>query len=64
MGFLTTQQNLPPQTFVSADAVSWLMTHMEGGVPVEKAIEVGTTNLCYTLFFFLFLKKSVHNGKM
>ncbi|XP_017880905.1 GATOR complex protein DEPDC5 isoform X6 [Ceratina calcarata] len=40
VGFLTQHPSLPSQTFVSADAVQWLNNHIEGGVSVEKAINV------------------------
>lgn len=40
LGFLMSQPNLPPLTFVSADAVSWLMVHMEGVQSMDKAVQV------------------------
>lgn len=40
IGFLTMQQNLPSQTFVSADAVTWLINHMEGVIAIERGIQV------------------------
>lgn len=33
-------QNLPAYTFVAAEAVTWLITHMEGSLNVEKAVQV------------------------
>ncbi|XP_066249180.1 GATOR complex protein Iml1 isoform X1 [Euwallacea similis] len=38
--FINLSQNLPAYTFVSADAVSWLMTHMEGITTIEKGVQV------------------------
>ena len=38
VGFLTQHPSLPSQTFVSADAVQWLNSHIEGGVSVEVAV--------------------------
>ncbi|XP_058807766.1 GATOR complex protein Iml1 isoform X1 [Phymastichus coffea] len=40
VGFLTQHPSLPSQTFVSADAVQWLNSHIEGGVTVENAITI------------------------
>ncbi|XP_011300868.1 DEP domain-containing protein 5 isoform X8 [Fopius arisanus] len=40
VGFLTQHPSLPSQTFVSADAVQWLNNHLEGGVPVKKALKI------------------------
>ncbi|XP_016844784.1 GATOR complex protein Iml1 isoform X2 [Nasonia vitripennis] len=40
VGFLTQHPSLPSQTFVSADAVQWLNSHIEGGVTVEAAINI------------------------
>ncbi|XP_050506541.1 GATOR complex protein Iml1 isoform X1 [Diabrotica virgifera virgifera] len=38
--FINMQQNLPNFTFVSAEAVSWLMTHMEEVNNVEKGVQI------------------------
>ncbi|XP_057663602.1 GATOR complex protein Iml1 isoform X2 [Diorhabda carinulata] len=38
--FISVQQNLPNLTFVTADAVSWLMTHMEEVPSIEKGIQI------------------------
>lgn len=51
IGFLTTQHNLPSQTFVSADAVSWLINHMEGVIAVERGIQVCSLALQRRLFW-------------
>jgi hypothetical protein len=40
VGFLTQHPSLPSQTFVSADAVQWLNSHIEGGVSVEGAVNI------------------------
>lgn len=40
VGFIAAHENLPPLTFISADAVNWLMIHMEGISNIEKAIQV------------------------
>lgn len=40
VGFLTQHPSLPSQTFVSADAIQWLNNHMEGGVGVERGIDI------------------------
>lgn len=39
VGFLT-HPSLPSQTFVSADAIQWLNNHIEGGVEVERGIDI------------------------
>ncbi|CAH1099750.1 unnamed protein product [Psylliodes chrysocephalus] len=38
--FINMQQNMPNFTFVTADAINWLMNHMEGIATIEKAIQV------------------------
>lgn len=40
LSFINLQSNLPNFTFVTADAVNWLMTHMEGVTSVEKGVQV------------------------
>lgn len=40
VGFLTQHPSLPSQTFVSADAIQWLNNHMEGGVGIERGIDI------------------------
>lgn len=40
LSFINPQINLPNLSFVTADAVTWLMAHMEGVTTVEKAIQV------------------------
>ncbi|XP_074029674.1 GATOR complex protein Iml1 isoform X2 [Leptinotarsa decemlineata] len=37
--FINLQPNLPNTTFVTADAVNWLMTHVEGVTTLEKGIQ-------------------------
>ncbi|KAL1494319.1 hypothetical protein ABEB36_009934 [Hypothenemus hampei] len=38
--FINTSQNLPNYTFVAADAVNWLLSHMEGVTSTEKAVQI------------------------
>lgn len=40
LSFINSQPNLPNFTFVTADVVNWLMTHMEGVTSVEKGVQV------------------------
>ncbi|XP_069703010.1 GATOR complex protein Iml1 isoform X2 [Periplaneta americana] len=40
VGFLTHHASLPSYTFVSADAVMWLINHVEGVVSEDKAVEI------------------------
>lgn len=40
VGFLTTHQSFATLTFVSADAVTWLMEHIEGVNNVDLAVQV------------------------
>ncbi|XP_045474095.1 GATOR complex protein Iml1 isoform X2 [Harmonia axyridis] len=40
VSFINMQQNLPCYTFVAAEAVTWLITHMEGSLNVEKAVQI------------------------
>lgn len=40
LNFINLQQNLPNLTFVTGDAVSWLLTHMEGLPTAEKGVQV------------------------
>ncbi|KAK9890698.1 hypothetical protein WA026_012049 [Henosepilachna vigintioctopunctata] len=40
LSFIYMQQNLPSYTFVAAEAVSWLITHMEGSLTNEKATQI------------------------
>jgi hypothetical protein len=51
VGFLTHHPSLPSYTFVSADAVNWLICHVEGVLHEEKAVtimEVSTSpNCCF-----------------
>lgn len=42
LSLINPQNNLPNLSFVTADAVSWLMAHMEGVTTVEKAMQVST----------------------
>ena len=37
---ITTHQSLPQHTFIAADAVNWLMAHMEGITSQNQAIQV------------------------
>nr|CAI5831302.1 unnamed protein product [Callosobruchus analis] len=41
--FINLQQNLPNLTFVTGEAVNWLMTHMEGVLTVEKGVQIMQT---------------------
>lgn len=43
VGFIAAHENLPPLTFISADAVNWLMIHMEGITNIERATQVNVT---------------------
>lgn len=43
LSFINQQSNLPNLSFVTADAVSWLMAHMEGMSTVEKSVQVSNT---------------------
>lgn len=40
VGFLTQHQSLPSYTFISADAVSWLINHLENVADIDQAMEV------------------------
>lgn len=40
VGFIAAHENLPQLTFISADAVNWLMIHMEGVSNIERATQV------------------------
>lgn len=40
LSFITTHQNLVNTTFVSADAVNWLIEHMEGVTTIAQAVKV------------------------
>lgn len=40
LSLINPQSNLPNLSFITADAVSWLMAHMEGVANVEKAVHV------------------------
>lgn len=40
VGFLTHHPSLPSYTFVSADAVIWLICHVEGVPNEEKAVDI------------------------
>lgn len=40
LSFINPQINLPNLSFVTADAVSWLMAHMEGVTTIENAVQV------------------------
>lgn len=61
LSFINSQQNLPNFTFVTADAVNWLMTHMEGVTSVEKGVQVlknnlfNLTQIIQRVFFYLVL---------
>jgi hypothetical protein len=43
LGFLTQHQNLPPYTFSSADAIQWLLTHVEN-LTYNRATEIMEVN--------------------
>lgn len=45
IGFLTTHPSLPSFTFVSADAVSWLIDHLDGIVNTVQAVDLMNTIL-------------------
>lgn len=38
--FINQQQTLPAYTFVSGDAVNWLIGHMEGVGSIEQSVQV------------------------
>ena len=38
VGFLSQHPSLPSHTFVSADAIQWLITHTEGTLPHQQAV--------------------------
>ena len=40
VGFLTHYPSLPSFTFVSADAVQWIISHVDDVVSEEKAVEL------------------------
>lgn len=40
LSLINPQSNLPNLSFITADAVSWLIAHMEGVTTVEKAVQV------------------------
>jgi len=46
VGFLTHHPSLPSYTFVSADAVLWLIRHVEGVLHEEKAVEIMEVSVC------------------
>lgn len=46
VGFLTHHPSLPSYTFVSADAVLWLIRHVEGVPHEEKAVEIMEVSVC------------------
>ena len=46
VGFLTHHPSLPSYTFVSADAVLWLIRHMEGLPREEKAVDIMEVSVC------------------
>lgn len=45
VGFLTTHPSLPSFTFVAADAVHWLMNHLEGVTSIDKAVLIMNNTL-------------------
>jgi hypothetical protein len=46
VGFLTHHPSLPSYTFVSADAVQWLICHVEGVLHEEKAVDIMEVSVC------------------
>lgn len=40
VGFLTPHQSLPSYTFTSADAVNWLINHVEHVTNVDEAMQI------------------------
>jgi hypothetical protein len=46
VGFLTHHPSLPSCTFVSADAVLWLIRHVEGVLHEEKAVDIMEVSVC------------------
>lgn len=52
VSFINPQNNLPSLSFVTTDAVSWLMAHMEGVTTVEKAVQV--SNIFFRILFNYF----------
>lgn len=53
LGLLTTHQTLPPYTFISFDAINWLVNHMDGITTPEQAIKVlKITNIRLTFYLY------------
>uniref|UniRef100_A0A1Y1KCF9 DEP domain-containing protein n=3 Tax=Photinus pyralis TaxID=7054 RepID=A0A1Y1KCF9_PHOPY len=75
VGFLSSQQNLPNCTFIAADAVNWLVAHMEGVCSNDKAVPImealrkdhlichGSGDWSKQFVFGFFLFYIVNNGK-
>lgn len=58
VGFLTHHPSLPSYTFVSADAVQWLICHVEGVLHEERAVNIMEVSVCLnqnSLFFVYFI---------
>jgi hypothetical protein len=47
VGFLSQHSSLPSHTFVSADAVQWLVTHTEGNMSHYQAVNI--MEVCFQL---------------
>lgn len=46
VGFLTHHPSLPSYTFVSADAVQWLICHVDGVLHEERAVDIMEVSVC------------------
>lgn len=53
VGFLTTHQSFTNLTFVSADAVNWLIKHVEGISNIETAVRVSFQLIRQLKYFYL-----------
>lgn len=75
VGFLTTHPSLPSFTFVSADAVHWLINHLDGVNNTDQAVNLMNSMLkdhliCHasgdfskSFVFGFYLYHIVHNEK-
>ena len=52
IGFFTHNPSLPNQTFVSADAVQWLNNYIDGGVDINRAIDIMQVHFTKNEFSF------------
>lgn len=51
VGFLTHHPSLPSYTFVSADAVQWLIYHVDGVLHEERAVNIMEVSVCQNCNF-------------